>query len=133
MRTAAAAAAFLTLVVAGCGDEASTGRGGFGVEGQTTVDVGCPTLPSGATCPVRPITATIVARRAGSPDDVATATSDPHGRFHLTLSPGRYVLLAHAEELLPSSPDLRRVAVVDAGYAHVSFRFASGVRTPHAK
>lgn len=133
MHSAAAAAVFVSLVVVGCGMDEGAGRGGFGVEGLTVVDVGCPTLPAGATCPVRPIAASISARRVGSPEDVATATSDTRGRFHLTLPPGRYVLVAHADELLPSSRNLRRVAAVDAGYAHVTFRFDSGVRTPHTR
>ncbi|MCW3840630.1 carboxypeptidase-like regulatory domain-containing protein [Micromonospora yasonensis] len=102
---------------------------GSGIEGRTMVDGGCPVIRDNSPCPDRPMPARLAVTRPGSNVPVATATSDPDGRFRLPLPPGDYVL--HPSNvtggLHPAAAPIG-VRVTPGTYTTITVPFDSGIR-----
>jgi hypothetical protein len=102
-----------------------------GVSGVTIVDRGCPVVRGSTPCPTEPLSARVVAVRAGSTETAGSTESDAEGRFRIAIAPGQYVL--RAENLsgapVPTAMPVA-VEVPDGSYVDVTLRFDSGVRGP---
>jgi hypothetical protein len=122
-------AAALVIMAVGCGSHPVTS----GINGQTTVDGGCPFIKPSTPCPDKPLAARIIVKPLGNDRVVASAESGPDGRFSLALAPGTYRV--HADNLVgsafPKAADVQ-ISVLDDQYRAVAIRFDSGVRHPRA-
>jgi hypothetical protein len=102
---------------------------GAGVTGTTVVDVGCPTLATGQTCPTRPLAARLEFSPVGAAGSGVTEETGADGRFTVDLAPGTYELVATVPGggPLPSAEPMT-VTVQDGEYSEVTVTFDSGVR-----
>jgi hypothetical protein len=118
----------LPAVVAGCLLTSCGPPPASGISGTTVVDVGCPALPAGETCAVKPLPARIsVIDSKGA--TISKTTSNDRGEFKIGLSPGDYELRASNTTGAPL-PSAQPVKVsVRAGHeTTLTITFDSGVR-----
>jgi hypothetical protein len=102
---------------------------GSGISGIAVVDVGCPTLPSGQTCPTQPMAARLDFRPVGSTGSSTSTTTAADGRFTIDLQPGTYHLVATSLMGGPGpSAESMNVRVTDGRFTQITVRFDSGVR-----
>jgi hypothetical protein len=103
-----------------------TESGAQGVRGVVLRGPMCPVEQEGTPCPDEPVPgARISVLRDG--EVVATATSDPRGRFEIALEPGRYTLQAE-----PGSAGMFakpvEVTVQPGAFARVDLLIDTGIR-----
>lgn len=110
----------------GAGDPPAPGSG---VTGTTVVDVGCPTLATGQTCPTRPLAARLEFSPAGADGPSVAEETGEDGEFTVDLPPGTYELVPTVPGggPLPSAEPMT-VTVQDGEYTEVTVLFDSGVR-----
>jgi hypothetical protein len=87
------------LLLAACAERApSEGSSGLGtVEGRVLLGPTCPVETEGSPCPDEPLAGEVVQLVAGDVV-VASAVSDPQGRFSFEVEPGRYRLMWAPDE-----------------------------------
>jgi len=127
-------AAALVLAASACGSTTSHGSTSeqarsSGVNGVSTVDVGCPPSPDATSCPRRPLPARL--RFTGqdrSAADVEIRTAED-GTFIVELPPGRYEVIP---DNLTGTPypraDQMTVEVREGQFMSITVMFDSGVR-----
>jgi hypothetical protein len=97
------------------------------VAGAAVVDVGCPVLEGGTSCPETPLPARVVVLRGAS--RVTAVETDAGGRFRIPLPAGDYEL--HGENLtgapVPTAMPVP-VTVAPGEFSQVTIRFDSGIR-----
>lgn len=100
-----------------------------GVTGVAVVDVGCPTLPTGQTCPTRPLTARLDLHPVGSAGPSVSEVTGADGHFTVHLPPGTYELVpTHTGGGPLPSAEPMTVTVLEGEYTEVTVTFDSGVR-----
>lgn len=101
-----------------------------GVQGTTLVDEGCPVLPVGSQCPLRPLHARVIIVDSKGTEIARTDTSAT-GKFVVPLSAGDYVVQGQnlTDAPLPSATPVP-VTVRDGALTSVTINFDSGVRGP---
>jgi len=100
-----------------------------GIEGRTTVGPACPVAQAESPCPDRPQRARLTVTRAHTTLVVATAVSDSHGYFRISLPPGRYLVQSRklTRSIFETAPPVT-VIVVSGRFTFVTIRFDSGIR-----
>jgi Carboxypeptidase regulatory-like domain len=99
---------------------------GAGAYGIISAGPTCPVERVGRPCPPGPVSAEVNARTA-SGQTVATAHSDAHGDYRLSLAPGRYTLVVVTSSIFPRCPDTP-VSVTDGVPTRADISCDTGIR-----
>lgn len=111
MLSAGCLCAAVILTFTACGSGGSSAPGGSGIRGIAKVGPTCPHPGVTHRCDGRPIRA-VVRVMSDHGDLVRRLTTDAHGRFHVALNPGRYVIVAEAAASSGGLPRPARTSVV---------------------
>lgn len=101
-RAGAAILAASIVLAAGCG---SSGTVETAAHGTVTAGPTCPVEGEGQPCPPDPVTGATVAAIDPSGHAVRSATTDPAGRYSMSLAPGSYTLRVATDGPFPACPD----------------------------
>jgi hypothetical protein len=120
------------LVLAGCGDAgAPAAQTSSGVSGLVHLGPQCPVETAGDPCDDRPaagVTVTVSKQIPGEAyvagEEVARATTDADGTFHIAVGPGEYVVTADAG----MSCELMDARVANGVYSEVDVPCDTGIR-----
>jgi hypothetical protein len=121
--------AFVTLALAGCGDDVGPGADvDTGVTGVVLAGPQCPVVQEGSPCPDLPVPDVEVrALRDGSV--AGTGRTNAEGRFEILLDPGDYVLEAVVGEGGgPPFAEQVDVTVPSGGVVEVTVPVDTGIR-----
>ncbi|MFI5977685.1 hypothetical protein [Streptomyces sp. NPDC051452] len=134
VRTALAALALATAVLAGGCGRASHGAGSpgapdSGIKGRTMVDGGCPLVREGSPCPDRPLSAHLTITGGDPQRTIAQIISDTDGHFRLSLPPGTYTVRpANLTGAVAPIAQPVTVTVSDGRFTAIVIHFDSGIR-----